>query len=192
MLIAEAPWLIDDKAIEKCEGKSLKDQFSIKIDSIRKSLDIDKMEDVELLVDTLYNYQSYHEKKVADELKAEEEREAQNEGGAHDDNHIGGLNNDRKAEGNHNNNNGGGVEPDSPKREEEQDPNQLKLDLNLLVDALEKFQVDREAKALKDALDGGAKKKSKESKFTDKTREQSREKKKQKLYWEKMTTILSE
>ena len=56
MLIQECPYLIDDKAIEKCEGKSLKEQFSIKIDSIRKSLGIEQMQDVELLVDTLYSY----------------------------------------------------------------------------------------------------------------------------------------
>ena len=56
ILIAECPYLIDDKAYEKCEGKSLKEQFSIKIDSIRKSLGIEQMQDVELLVDTLYGY----------------------------------------------------------------------------------------------------------------------------------------
>ena len=41
MLIDEAPFLIDDKAFEKCEGKSLKEQFAIQIDSIRKALGID-------------------------------------------------------------------------------------------------------------------------------------------------------
>lgn len=60
MLIQECPYLIDDKAVEKCEGKSLKEQFSIKIDSIRKSLGIEQMQDVELLVDTLYAYQAHH------------------------------------------------------------------------------------------------------------------------------------
>ena len=36
------------------------------------------------------------------------------------------------------------------------------------------------------------KQKKKESKFQDKARDASREKKKQKVYWEKMTTILSD
>lgn len=54
MLIDEAPFLIDDKAFEKCEGKSLKEQFAIQIDSIRKALGIDQMETVELLVETFY------------------------------------------------------------------------------------------------------------------------------------------
>lgn len=62
MLIVECPYLIDDKAIEKCEGQNLKSQFSIKIDSIRKSLGIEAMQDVELLVDTLYSYQAYSDK----------------------------------------------------------------------------------------------------------------------------------
>ena len=56
--------MIDDKAVEKCEGKSLKEQFSIKIDSIRKSLGIEQMQDVELLVDTLYGYKDYHKKQM--------------------------------------------------------------------------------------------------------------------------------
>lgn len=58
MLIEEAPYLIDDKAFEKCEGKTLKEQFSIQIDGIRKALGIDQMEDVELLVDCFYNFEN--------------------------------------------------------------------------------------------------------------------------------------
>lgn len=62
MLIDEAPFLIDDKAFEKCEGKSLKEQFAIQIDSIRKALGIDQMETVELLVETFYQYEERAEK----------------------------------------------------------------------------------------------------------------------------------
>jgi len=50
--------LVDDHAYERCEEVSLKEAFSIKIDSIRKSLGIDNMEDVELLVDTMYKYEA--------------------------------------------------------------------------------------------------------------------------------------
>lgn len=46
MLIEEAEYLIDDRAFERCANASQKDQFSIKIDSIRKSLGIESMEDV--------------------------------------------------------------------------------------------------------------------------------------------------
>jgi len=46
LLIDEAEYLIDDRSLEKCQGLSLKEQFSIKIDSIRKSLGIENMDDV--------------------------------------------------------------------------------------------------------------------------------------------------
>jgi len=39
-----------------CEDKSQKDQFLIMIDSIRKSLNIESMDDVELLVNTFYEF----------------------------------------------------------------------------------------------------------------------------------------
>ena len=73
VLIQECPYLIDDKAVERCEGKSLKEQFSIKIDSIRKSLGIEQMQDVSLLVDTMYDYQRVHDEIMA---KKKEEVEA--------------------------------------------------------------------------------------------------------------------
>ena len=56
ILIEEASYLIDDKALQVCEGKSPKEQFLIKIDSIRKSLSIDSMQDVQLLVTTFYDF----------------------------------------------------------------------------------------------------------------------------------------
>jgi dynein regulatry complex protein 1 len=56
ILIEEASYLIDDKAYQMCEGKSQKDQFLIMIDSIRKSLNIESMDDVELLVNTFYEF----------------------------------------------------------------------------------------------------------------------------------------
>jgi len=46
MLIDEAEYLIDERAFERCMGASVKEQFSIKIDSIRKSLGIENMGDV--------------------------------------------------------------------------------------------------------------------------------------------------
>ena len=46
MLIDEAEYLIDDRTLEKCRSLPAKQQFSLKIDSIRKSLVIDNMEDV--------------------------------------------------------------------------------------------------------------------------------------------------
>jgi hypothetical protein len=46
ILIEEAPYLIDDKTFEKCEGQPMKTQFSFQIDGVRKALGIDQMEDV--------------------------------------------------------------------------------------------------------------------------------------------------
>ena len=71
MLIEEAPYLIDDKAFEKCEGKTLKEQFSIQIDGIRKALGIDQMEDVDLLVDCFYNFENKLKEKEAEVDKEE-------------------------------------------------------------------------------------------------------------------------
>lgn len=55
-LISEAPYLIDDKSLDRCVGASPKEQLKLKIDSIRKSIGIEDMADVELLVDVLYGY----------------------------------------------------------------------------------------------------------------------------------------
>ena len=55
-LIDNAPFLIDDKAMERCSEASPKEQLKIKIDSVRKSLGIEDMADVELLVDELYKF----------------------------------------------------------------------------------------------------------------------------------------
>ena len=52
-------------------SKASKDQFTIKIDSIRKSLGIDNMDDVELLVMTFYEFSDKN--KQAQQLQEEEE-----------------------------------------------------------------------------------------------------------------------
>ena len=56
MLIDEMPFLIEKKVLKECEGKSEKEIFTLKIDAIRKSLEISSMEDVELLVKTFYDW----------------------------------------------------------------------------------------------------------------------------------------
>ena len=55
-LIDEAPYLIDDKSQERAEQADGKEALKIKIDSVRKSLGIEDMEGVELLVETFYNF----------------------------------------------------------------------------------------------------------------------------------------
>lgn len=56
LLIQHAPYLIDDKSVEKCEGRTAKESFAIKIDAIRKSLRIDSMDDITLLVEEFYKF----------------------------------------------------------------------------------------------------------------------------------------
>ena len=56
LLITECPFLIDDKALVESADMAVKEQFTVQIDSIRKSLGIDNMDDVELLVLTFYEF----------------------------------------------------------------------------------------------------------------------------------------
>lgn len=72
LLIEETPFLIDDKAMQESSGKSQKEEFTIMIDSIRKSLGIDNMDDVELLVTTFYEFSDRHK---AEMRQMEEEQE---------------------------------------------------------------------------------------------------------------------
>ena len=82
ILIEEATYLIDDKALQMCEGKTQKDQFLIMIDSIRKSLGIESMDDVELLVNTFYEFGEKKKKRLAEEeakrLAAKEDQQSNN------------------------------------------------------------------------------------------------------------------
>lgn len=86
ILINEAPFLIDEKAMIMSEGKSKKDQSLIKIDSIRKSLGIESMDDVQLLVDTFYEFGPKKKKRLMEEEEArrlaKEEQQSNQAGGA--------------------------------------------------------------------------------------------------------------
>ena len=67
--------MIDDKAYERSQTAEPKEALKIKIDSVRKSLGIEDMADVELLVDVMYKYQDQHEKRLEEEKKRMEEEE---------------------------------------------------------------------------------------------------------------------
>ena len=69
LLIDEAPFLIDDNCFDKAEGKTPKEQFAIYIDAIRKALGITSMEDVDLLVEVFYGFESQYEKEQLDQEK---------------------------------------------------------------------------------------------------------------------------
>ena len=74
-LINEAPYLIDDKAYERSMDAEPKEALKIKIDSVRKSLGIEDMADVELLVDVMYKFQDEHEARLEEEKKEMEREE---------------------------------------------------------------------------------------------------------------------
>ena len=193
MLIAEAPYLVDDKAAEMCEGQDAKEQFKIKIDSIRKSLGIEDMGGVELLVEVLYRYQDEYDAKMEEEQRRmeEEELEEQENGVNGEANHN--SINEVKKTSNEPTMNGAPEAAQASRDEEEVDENMLRLQPELLTEALQKFHREREERDLKrDMLNQKNKKKSKDSKSTDKARDASREKKKEKMYWAQMTKILTD
>lgn len=54
MLVDECAFLVEDKVRDQCHDKQDKECLTLKIDSIRKTLGVETMEDVELLVNTFY------------------------------------------------------------------------------------------------------------------------------------------
>lgn len=54
LLVSECSFLLEDKVRDQCLGKSEKEQFTLKIDSIRKTMGIETMEDVQTLINLFY------------------------------------------------------------------------------------------------------------------------------------------
>lgn len=117
---------MDDKSYEKCEGKSPKEQFAIKIDAIRKSLDIETMEDVHLLVDELFKFQENYDQQLEAEKEKILQRLAEKQEGAGEGEVQNSMNENKKqsneATANGGNNTGQDVQA---QEEEEHDPNAL-------------------------------------------------------------------
>lgn len=168
ILIEEAPYLIDDKSFEKCEGKSTKEQFSIQIDGVRKALGIDTMEDVELLVECFYGYETILLEQEAEIDKEEldliaemdlgmdaDEGEALKMTKHNTENRS--KNVTEKGKPNSSNN---VDELASPRSEEsEKDPNALDLNPDNVCAALSYFEETRKQKAIEEAMNGTTKKK---------------------------------
>lgn len=150
------------------------------------------MTDVELLVDVLYKFQEKHEKALEEERKRmeEEEQEEQQEG-VNPEPAPNSLADPKKTSNEATLN--GAAEGQASREEEEVDENQLRLDAELLTPALKEFHQQRDDRDLrKDMMNAKNKKKSKDSKSTDKARDASREKKKERMYWASMTKILTD
>mmetsp|Transcript_11661 Transcript_11661/g.11720 ORF Transcript_11661/g.11720 Transcript_11661/m.11720 type:complete len:244 (+) Transcript_11661:946-1677(+) len=58
LLVSECSFLLEDKVRDQCIGKSEKEQFTLKIDSIRKTLGIETMDDVQTLINLFYDQSS--------------------------------------------------------------------------------------------------------------------------------------
>lgn len=163
ILIAEASYLIDEKAFQMCEGKNQKDQFLIMIDSIRKSLGIESMDDVTLLVDTFYEFGPKKKKR----LEAEEaERKAAKE----DQQSNSGANpvkDDKKKKDDKSK----PPQPEVPTIEddeqEEKDPLQPDIELDDVVEVLQDFHFKREEKLNNQDLIGNPAMKKKSNFQTD-------------------------
>ncbi len=75
ILIAEMPFLIDKKVLLECDGKTEKEMFTLKIDAVRKALDIENMNHVELLVQTFYDWSALKKAELANQMMGEGEEE---------------------------------------------------------------------------------------------------------------------
>jgi len=179
LLITECPFLIDDKAMTESAGKPIKEQFTIQIDSIRKSLGIDNMDDVELLVLTFYEFQ--------EALKNETQQASNPEGEQHSDEHL---------------SNGGARKGLAPKasnhavnlteeKKEEVDEELLVIDNDDIVGVLKDFHRKREERANNAELLGNPRMK-KRSNFETEEQKKERIKREERIFWEKMTTVLDD
>jgi hypothetical protein len=179
MFIEHAEYLIDDRAFERCETASLKEQFSIKIDSIRKSIGVESMEDVNMLVNVFYefeaNYQKEQQQKFDEEMKALDE--AAIEGG----NQPPAATQDMRRQSQE--------EMEEAKAEQERNPAKLNLDPDNIVIALQKYHELREQELINQSVRGQVPKKKPTAVSNEE--EAERDKKKQKMFWEKLQTVLS-
>jgi len=193
-MISECPFLIDDKAFSESEGKQQKEQFTIQIDSIRKSLGIDNMDDVELLVLTFYEFADF------------QRTEALNGGSSHHDGTTGEQHSDDHAS----NAGKGGIaavgnkkstQPAPVHHQEERknteeyvplsDDDPLLIDNDDIVGILKEFHRKREEKSNNAELLGNPRMK-KRSNFETEEQKKERIKREERIFWEKMTTVLDE
>ena len=212
ILIEEASYLIDDKAFKMCDGRPKKEQFLIMIDSIRKSLSIDTMDDIKLLVDTFYEFGPKKKERLA---KEERERQAEREAallaagaaaGGKDDKKGGKKGDEKKKDGEEKkaDNGLGATKPKKGKEDapveipadvddfdEDRDENAPDVELDDVVEVLDDFIAAREAK--RNAMDNlGQPAVKKKSNFEDAEAEAERQKRDERAYWERISKVLTD
>ena len=174
-----------------CEGKPQKEQFLILIDSCRKSLSIESMDDVELLVETFYEFGEKKKKRLEEE---EEQRLAEKE--ENQSNHNVAPTNAKDAKKDAKGKDNKNPPAEEPKiedeEEEEKDPTKPDIDLDDVVECLQEFNKKREEKlnSMDVALANPALKK--KSNFQTEEQKVERQKKEEKMFWERMTKVLSD
>ncbi len=174
-LTEEGAFLIEEKVLlEISEGNiSDKEAYILMVDSLRKSLSLDSMEDIELLVNTFADYSLNdrplkHGSTILDGLKEESSP-----------NNRSSVSPDRFSDD-------GGVTDAAALEDQE-----IEVDPDDIFQILEDFQRRREEKLNQAALLGNPRKKKRSNAETD-TQRKERIKKEEKLFWEKLTTVLSE
>lgn len=179
MFIEHAEYLIDDRAFERCETASLKEQFSIKIDSIRKSIGVESMEDVNMLVTVFYEFEANYQKEQ--QMKFDEEMKALDDAAIEGGNQPPAATQDMRRQSQE--------EMEEAKAEQERNPARLNLDPDNIVLALQKYHEEREKELIQQSIKGQMPKKKPTAVSTEE--EAERDKKKQKMFWEKLVTVLS-
>ena len=195
LLITECPFLIDDNAFAESYDKPVKEQFTIQIDSIRKSLGIDNMDDVELLVLTFYEFD---ERLRLEALNAggmshtdeHSDDHASNAGAAKKANGLkgssaGAVNEERKNGLSSSNVNEAGADGLPV------DDDALVIDNDDIVLVLKEFHKKREERANNADLVGNPRMK-KRSNFESEEQKKERIKREERIFWEKMTTVLDD
>ena len=186
LLMLECPFLIDDKALAESQNKNVKEQFTIQIDSIRKSLGIDNMDDVELLVLTFYEFSDRRKQEQQAQLEGEEEHLSQQQQDQ--------QNKKKRAadDANKNSNEHMSSNPDNQEEQKEDgDDDQMHIDMDDVVDVLKEFHRRREERANNAELLGNPRMK-KRSNFETEEQKKERIKREERIFWEKMTTVLNE
>jgi dynein regulatory complex protein 1 len=192
ILISEAEFLIDDKSFQMCEGKSKQEQFLILIDSCRKSLSIESMDDVEMLVETFYEFGDKKKLRIAEEEEKRLSEKEENQSNGNQAPVHGGK------DGKKGDKNGKDVKKDvqephqeEEEDEEEKDPNKPDLDLDDVIECLEEFHQKRELKLVNqdNFVNPQVKKK---SSFQTEEQKLETQKRQERMFWERMTKVLSD
>lgn len=172
------------------------------IDSIRKSLGIERMEDIELLVKTFYEYGPRKRERLAAEERARQQarEEAMASAAGMNPGDKNALNQTKKKDANAETGkkpgqNGNNESPEIPaldEFEEERDETMPDLDFDDVTDALDEFIKAREDDRNKADAFGNTQAKAKSTNLKDDNEEAEKQRRKERETWERITKVLSD